>query len=351
MPAGERKEEGHPLGIHRVLDKNPQLPQAAERLDNSLPIYSEEILISVEKLNIDAASFIQMEEEAKKDPQKISEIVMQNCKTRGKQQNRVTHSGGILMGKVIQVGRNYKGPIKLKKNDRVASLVSLTLTPLNLKTVKKVHLKTHQMEVEGHAILFESSILALLPKDIEEAVALAVYDVAGAPATVNAVSQKGKTLIVIGAGGKAGLLSCVAGRQKIGKTGKLIAIEPFEKSAAALNELNVCDDILSIDATDPIAILAGVQRATRGKMGDIVINVASVPNTETGTLLSVKKTGTVVFFSMATSFTKVALGAEGIASEATLLFGNGYYPNHAKFALDLLRKNKPLKELFYRRFH
>lgn len=111
----EREKPGHPFGIHRVLDKKPCLPQAAERLDNSLPIYSNEILIQVERLNIDAASFVQMEGETGKNAQKIADIVMGNCQARGKQHNAVTGSGGMLIGKVSRVGSRYRGPLKLKK--------------------------------------------------------------------------------------------------------------------------------------------------------------------------------------------------------------------------------------------
>ncbi len=350
MAANERAEDGHPLGIHRVLDKSPQLPQASEKLDNQLPIFSNEILISVEQLNIDAASFIQMEKETSNDLKKIADIILQNTRIRGKQQNRVTGSGGMLVGKVLQVGSAYKGPLKVKKGDKVATLVSLTLTPLQITKIKNIDLKTHQVEVEGHAILFESGIAAVLPKDLPEKVAMAVFDVAGAPATVHAMSRSGQTVVVIGAGGKAGILSCVAARQKIGARGKLIAIEPFEKAAQALEGLKVCDAVLRVDATDPIAVFASVKEHTRGRMGDVVINVASVPNTETGSILSAKKKANVIFFSMATSFTKVALGAEGVAASANLIFGNGYFPNHAKYSLDLLRKNKRLKELFFSRY-
>lgn len=344
------KNNGHPFGIHRVLDRKIQLPQAADKIDNSLPLYSNEILLEVEMLNIDAASFVQMEKETGKDPQRIGEIILQNCRTRGKQQNRETGSGGMLLGRVKEIGSRYQGPLKCKKGDRIATLISLTLTPLSLRKILDVNMQTHQVKVEGEAILFESSIAALLPKDIPENVALAVYDVAGAPATVNGLCKKGQTLVVIGAGGKAGILSCVAGRRKVGKTGKVIAIEPFARAVEDLRKLKVCDAILQIDATDPILVHSSVSEATRGKMGNIVINVASVPNTEMSAILSTKAKGKVVFFSMATSFTKVALGAEGVAANAELIFGNGYYPNHAAFSVELLRKHKPLRELFFKRY-
>lgn len=344
------RDNGHPFGIHRVLDKKIQLPQAAEKLDTSIPIYSNEILVEVETLNIDAASFVQMENETAKNPEKIGQIILENSKTRGKQQNKVTGSGGMLLGRVKEIGKDYKGPLKLKKGDRIATLISLTLTPLRIHKIVDVNLKTHQVKVEGEAVLFESSIAAILPKDIPENVALAVYDVAGAPATVDGLCRKGQTLVVIGAGGKAGILSCVAGRRKVGKAGKVIAIEPFARAVEDLKKLKVCDAILEIDATDPIQVHSSVSDATRGKMGNVVINVASVPGTEMSSILSSKKNGKVVFFSMATSFTKVALGAEGIAASCELIFGNGYYPNHGQFAVGLLKKHKPLRDLFLQRY-
>ena len=142
------------------------------------------------------------------------------------------------------------------------------------------------------------------------------------------------------------MLSCLAARKKVGKKGKVIAIEPGSKAAASLRELKLCDEVLEVDATHPTQVHEAVQKATQGKMADLVVNVASVPNTEMGSILVCKPKGKVLFFSMATSFTKVALGAEGIASSSQLIFGNGYFPNHAKFSIDLLRRFKPLKELF-----
>jgi L-erythro-3,5-diaminohexanoate dehydrogenase len=54
----------------------------------------------------------------------------------------------------------------------------------------------------------------------------------------------------------------------------------------------------------------------------------------------------VVFFSMATSFPAAALGAEGLAADVTMLIGNGYLPGHADYALDLLRTEPGVRELF-----
>jgi L-erythro-3,5-diaminohexanoate dehydrogenase len=49
---------------------------------------------------------------------------------------------------------------------------------------------------------------------------------------------------------------------------------------------------------------------------------------------------------MATNFAAAALGAEGLASDVTMLIGNGYVPGHAAYALDLVRDNVAVRTLF-----
>ena len=48
----------------------------------------------------------------------------------------------------------------------------------------------------------------------------------------------------------------------------------------------------------------------------------------------------------ATGVTAAALGAEGLASDVTMLVGNGYVPGHAAFAIDLLRTHDGVRRLF-----
>ena len=83
----ERNKKGDAFGVHRVLDSSATLPQAAERLDNSLPVYNNEILIEVERLNIDAASFVQME---KKRQGTLSELAKSSWKIVERGENNRT---------------------------------------------------------------------------------------------------------------------------------------------------------------------------------------------------------------------------------------------------------------------
>src|SRR5262249_36255436 len=123
--AGRRP--GSPLGLHRVIDPPGVLPQAAAKLDPSPELWPDEVLIDVERLNLDAASFRQLTQ-AHGDPGAVRQAVLGIIADRGKMQNPVTGSGGMLTGVVREAGPD--SPLGLKPGDRIATLVSLSLTPL-----------------------------------------------------------------------------------------------------------------------------------------------------------------------------------------------------------------------------
>jgi L-erythro-3,5-diaminohexanoate dehydrogenase len=95
-------------------------------------------------------------------------------------------------------------------------------------------------------------------------------------------------------------------------------------------------------------VATAVERAL-GAPADVTVVCVDVPGCEHGAVLSTAEGGTVIFFSMATSFSAAALGAEGLAADVTMLIGNGYVPGHAELALDLLRTEPGVRSLFERR--
>ncbi len=119
---------GSPLGLHRVLDPAGVLPQAAWRLDASPGLWPDEVRVRVERLNLDAASFRQLREATGGGAPAMRAEVGRIVAERGKMQNPVTGSGGMLTGVVEEVGPG--SPLGLAPGDRIATLVSLSLTPL-----------------------------------------------------------------------------------------------------------------------------------------------------------------------------------------------------------------------------
>lgn len=344
---------GDPYGTHRVIKPKGALPQAAEALDPSLPIWDNEMRIDVGTLNIDSASFRQMLESSGGDRKKVGEIVARTVSSRGKQHNPVTGSGGMLVGTVAEIGPGYRGRLNAKPGDRVATLVSLTLTPLSISKVIGVRPEGEMIDVEGHAILFETGIGAVLPSDIPEKVALAALDVCGAPAEARRLARPGRTIVVLGGGGKSGTLVLAEARHAMGRgldAGRLIGLDASERGVERMRVLGYADHAELVDARDAVEVRDAVHRLTGGDMADVVVNCANVPGTEMASILSAKQDGIVYFFSTATSFTGAQLGAEGVGHAATLVIGNGYVPGHAELTLDLLRREKPVRELFEREY-
>jgi len=336
-----------PYGLRRVVSPANVLPQRAERLDAALPLGPDELSVAVEALNVDAASFRQIEAAAAGDEGRIAGEILRIVRERGKLHNPVTGSGGMLIGRVSAVGPDHPAAGALRPGDRIATLVSLTLTPLRLDRIRAVRREIDRVECDGEAILFATGLWARLPPDLPETLVLAALDVCGAPALVARHLASGDRVLVVGAG-KSGALVCAHARELVRPGGLVAAADRSEAALASLARAGACDVTVALDATDAVGALA----AARGAGGpfDVVVNCASVPGTEMASVLAVKDGGTVVFFSMATSFTAAALGAEGVGKDARLVIGNGYVPGHAELALGLLRRNPGLRLLFEERF-
>ncbi len=338
--------KGCPYGTHRVLEPLGSLPQPAWKLDNDLEIYDNEILVDVQVLNIDSASFTQIETSVGGDLTKIAATILDIVARRGKMHNPVTGSGGMLIGTVREMGSALAGKRDLHVGDKIATLVSLSLTPLLISKIKKIHPSIDQVEIEGQAILFESGIYARLPTDIPETLALAVLDVAGAPAQTAKLVRPGDTVVVLAGGGKSGLMCLYEAKKRAGTGGKVIGLGRSDAACERMARLGAADHILRVDVTQALEVYRAIQEVTGGQLADVAINCVNVPNTELASILATKDGGTVYFFSMATSFTAAALGAEGVGKDVNMIIGNGYSNNHAEIALNLLRESPILWDMF-----
>ena len=125
------------------------------------------------------------------------------------------------------------------------------------------------------------------------------------------------------------------------------------KTPAAQEEILVhhfvqcfCDVVESVGGMTPVQVNELVSKLTNGQMADVTINCVNVPDQEMTAVLCTKDDGVVYFFSMATSFTKAALGAEGIGSDVNMIIGNGYTRGHAEFTLQELRECEALRKVF-----
>ncbi len=337
-------KKGNPYGTHRVISPKGVLPQPADVIDNNMDIFDNEVLIDVKTLNIDSASFTEISKRCDGNIEKIKKTMLDIVDKAGKHKNPWTGSGGMLIGTVKEVGDNYEGD--LKPGDEIATLVSLSLTPLVIEEILEVRPEIDQVDIKGKAILFQSGIYAKLPKDMPAGLALSALDVAGAPAQTAKLVRPGDTVVVLGGGGKSGLLCLYQAKKMAGVTGKVICVAGSPKSEQRARDLDVANEYCHLDATDAVAVYNKIMELTDGELADVVINVVNIENTEMASILACKDEGLVYFFSMATSFTKAALGAEGVGKDINMMIGNGYCKGHAAVTLQCLREHSGLRKLF-----
>lgn len=342
-------KKGDYYGSHRVICPKGLLPQAADRIDNSAEMYSNEILIDVIALQPTATAFGRIKNECKGDKEKIAETFLKIVEEKGKFQDPVTKSGGMLIGTIKEIGKDLEGKIDARVGDKIATLVSLSLTPLKIYEINDIDIDTEQVYCKADAILFESGIFTKIPEDLGQELSLALMDVAGAPAQVAVNAKAGDTVVVIGAG-KAGLLCLAEAKKRVSPTGTVICMEYSEKQCDIVRNLGIADLVLNTNGQEPLSSYNAYVNATGGRLADFTVNTVNVPNTELSAILVTKDTGKIYFFSMSTDFVKASLGAEGVKKHVSMLIGNGYYPGHAEITFDIIRKNAKVKDYFVERY-
>jgi L-erythro-3,5-diaminohexanoate dehydrogenase len=329
------------LGTRRVLEPAGALPQAAHRLDSTLPLQPYELEVDVDTLAVDSTSFRQLAGSNARDPARIGEAILAIVANRGKMHNPITGSGGILTGTVRAVGGEYPDPPAV--GQRIVTLASLTLTPLRLDAVEAVDPDSPHVRVRGTAYLPWTAPWATYPEHTSFDAALAALDVCNAAAqTRELITPDVRTVLVLG-GGHGGLLALAAARDSLGHDGRLVLMDADHRACRRALDLWLADYAIPVDLRDAVAAFRALEAAGLPR-ADLTVVVVNATDCEAAAILLTADTGTVLFFSMATSFTKAALGSEGMASTARMLVGSGYVPDRGAYALELIGRDLRLQK-------
>ena len=234
--------------------------------------------------------------------------------------------------------------------DRVATLVSLTLTPLVIEDGLAALGRPLRAGARATGTPCSSAARSprVIPDDLPADLSLAVMDVCGAPAlTHRVVAQYERPVVaVIGGAGKSGSLSLAAARNAGAR--RTVGVVPTEAEAALLRESGLADDVVVADARDPIALRDAVTSAAGGT-ADVTVVCVDVPGCEGGAILATAAGRHGHLLLDGDVVLGAALGAEGLAADVTMLVGNGYVPGHADYAMQLLREQPGVRALFERR--
>ena len=106
--------------------------------------------------------------------------------------------------------------------------------------------------------------------------------------------------------------------------------------------LGLCDIGVRADLRDPLGALEAV-RAAGAPAADLTVVVVNSKGCEPAAILLTADGGTVLFFSMSTSFSAAALAADGIGSNVQMMVGSGYSLDRGDYAVQLVRSSDALR--------
>ena len=337
------------FGIGRSLEPHRSVAQQAWKVDNTMELRPDELLIDVKIVSINLVSFNEIWEETGGDDALFRQRVMDIIRERGKLHNPVTNTGGMLYGTVAGMGPAYPNRSQVQAGDEVISLVSLSITPLRLDRIIAIDAANAQLVVEGQAILYAGSPVVRKPADIPLWAAIYAMDEAGAPTRTRRLVEPGQRVLILGASGRTGLLCGYAARDALGDTGTLVGLVREEEHLHTLEEYHLFDDLLVLDATDIERIYAAEGNLV-SRQFDVVINCISSVNTELASLVAVRQAGTLFFATLGCDYKFAALTAESIGKEVTILPYTGFMDGHADYTLSLLRRFPQMQEAIRRQF-
>lgn len=299
------------FGLGRSIEPGHSLAQQAWKVDNTMSLRPDELLIDVKIISINLVSFHEIWEETGGDETLFCRRILEIIQERGKLHNPVTNTGGMLYGSVAQLGPEYPNKYNIKAKDPVISLVSLTVTPLRLNRILRVDYESAQLDVEGQAILYASSPVIKVPPDLPLRAAISAMDEAGAPTRTYQTVQPGQSVLVLGANGRIGLMCGYAARDKMGTGSRLVGVVRDQESRLQLERHNLFDEILVADATSA-DFFCGPDSNNIQERFDVVIDCINSANTEAASLVAAKNSGKIYFATLCCDYKFVALTAESI---------------------------------------
>ena len=295
----------------------------------------DEVRMRVERLNLDAASFRQLPRAARRRRRgACAPRCSRSSPPAGKMQNPVTGSGGMLVGTRgggraasprSGCGRRPGGDAGLAHADAAGDRGRARAAGTGLAS---------RCRPTATRSCSAAASPRVLPDDLPAATRPGGAGRLRRPGADRprggAVRRRGTAPVVavIGGGREVGLAEsrrCPARRRRADDRRRARATPRRDAARRA----GLADEVVLADARDPVALRDAV--AARRGPGRRHRGLRRRPRAaRAGAILATADGGTVIFFSMATSFTAAALGAEGLAADVTMLVGNGYVPGHAE---------------------
>lgn len=247
----------------------------------------------------------QIKEEAHGDIGKMKQKIVEIVSQRGKMHNPVTNSGGVLLGRVSQIGESTMSTFTLKKGDLISPLASLSAIPLFIESVQSISSITgDQVFLKATAIMHGKCLYTSIPSFLSEQVGLAAIDISSLvpqvyrcvyrllAAPFHSASAKSKITVLIIGCGKAGITSISCLRNKFSAHEvRILATDVSERQLElARCFVNAKTDLCAkVNAQNVLDMYRFASEHTEGRGADLVLNFVNVPMTESASIIAARE--------------------------------------------------------------
>lgn len=330
------------FGVKRVLQPRGAVPVTAWRVDNQREISPDEARIQVERIHIELDSFQQICSQCEYDESKVIQRILDIIDKRGKLHNPFTDSGGMLYGRVEEIGSSLAKHCDYQVGDEYLCLVTLTAIPLYIESIEKVDFNYGQLIVKGHAIVFEDTMYFDSHFDEDLRYILTALQEGGAFYGISRRIEADMNIAILGKDLLTAMLYGGVIRDKLGDRCHLLMVMDNEAYGCIPEEevrqilMEYADEVVFVDVRSPVDSY-GEMVKNIGQM-DMAINCIDKLGAETLSIFMCKNRGTVYFTGLANGYIKAILVAESIRKKIHAVDLDQYSADEIAFTISILKK-------------
>ena len=338
-------------GIKRVLEPQHVLPTSAWRLDNSRNIYPDELRVSIERIHLEGTSFKQICTEANDDEKKIKQKIIDIVIRRGKLHNPVTDTGGLVMGVVEEIGKEYDNKKGLKVGDKVICNVSAASLPIYIENITKVDKVLSQVEAEGYAIVHNRIPMVKVPDDVPLELLMFALDQSGTLYRLHKLIETQRKFLIVGNSMLTNLLYGYVIRKKVGPEAEIVCL--FDKrtnqrvTGGGIDKMveMIFNEVHFINILRPMECMRQLDAES---LFDFSVNCAEIPGAETINILATRPGGRVLFANLINNLNIALYITESMSKPLDVRGAEGYVDDYEEFDMEIVRELAPyLQDIDY----
>lgn len=330
------------FGINRVIEPKGSVPVTAWKIDNKKEINERELLLDARLVHMEKSSFDQICYECGYEEERIKSKITDIIQKRGKLHNPFTDSGGMVFGKIEEMGKIFK---KLHPNYRIGDEIlcntTITSLPLFIEKIEKIDYNYGELIIKGYAVLFENSPMFIKPHNLALNYTMTTLDEAGSVYAINTMVSPGMRILIIGKDLVSTMAYIGAIKKAIGSDCYIFTIMDNEACGSLSNEavknsiLKYADKFKIVDITSPIDVLAEIMKDDPILM-DFTVNCEDLSGSEVLSVLMTKPQGSLYFTNLRNGYSKAILISESMGKEITTYSLDQYYEGYDNFTIELL---------------